>query len=63
MPFSNLPEAVRNATGPLLVEVAKTPGANLGVTLSALTKGSKSVLVIDAVKPASIADRWACTCI
>ncbi|XP_022107281.1 glutamate receptor-interacting protein 1-like isoform X2 [Acanthaster planci] len=50
-------EAVRNATGPLLVEVAKTPGANLGVTLSALNKNSKSILVIDAVKPASIADR------
>lgn len=50
-------EAVRNATGPLLIEVAKTPGASLGVTLSAVSKGSKSVVVIDAVKPASIADR------
>ncbi|XP_077996877.1 glutamate receptor-interacting protein 1-like [Glandiceps talaboti] len=50
-------DAVTNATGPLLVEVAKTPGTNLGVTLSSITSGGKTAIVIDGIKPASIADR------
>ncbi len=52
-----LTEAVRNATGPLLVEVAKTPGANLGITLSSAVKQGKNVIVVDGIKDASIADR------
>ncbi|XP_072027579.1 glutamate receptor-interacting protein 2-like isoform X1 [Amphiura filiformis] len=50
-------EAVRNATGPLLVEVAKTPGANLGVTLTSATKHGKTSIVVDSIKNATIADR------
>ncbi|ELU00765.1 hypothetical protein CAPTEDRAFT_224220 [Capitella teleta] len=51
-------EAVQNATGPLLVEIDKAPGSNLGITLSAgsLVNGHP-VLKIDSVVPASIADR------
>ncbi|XP_070557993.1 glutamate receptor-interacting protein 1-like isoform X2 [Ptychodera flava] len=50
-------DAVTNATGPLLIEVAKTPGTNLGVTLSSITNGGRIAIVIDSIKPASIADR------
>ncbi|XP_041459236.1 glutamate receptor-interacting protein 2-like isoform X1 [Lytechinus variegatus] len=50
-------EAVKNATGPLLVEVSKTPGAHLGVGLSSIPRNGKSVIIIDNLKPASIADR------
>ena len=48
---------MRNATGPLLVEVAKTPGANLGITLNSAMKHGKPVIVVDGIKNASIADR------
>ncbi|XP_043943995.1 glutamate receptor-interacting protein 1 [Protopterus annectens] len=50
-------DTVANASGSLLVEVAKTPGANLGVALSTSTYCNKNVIVIDKIKPASIADR------
>lgn len=50
-------EAVKNATGPLLVEVSKTPGAHLGVGLNSIPRSGKTVIIIDALKPASIADR------
>ncbi|XP_071484782.1 glutamate receptor-interacting protein 2-like [Diadema antillarum] len=50
-------EAVKNATGPLLVEVSKTPGAHLGVGLSSIPRNGKTVTIIDNLKPASIADR------
>ncbi|XP_006814840.1 glutamate receptor-interacting protein 1-like [Saccoglossus kowalevskii] len=50
-------DAVTTATGPLLVEVAKTPGTNLGITLSSLRNNTHNAIVIDSVRPASIADR------
>lgn len=50
-------EAVKNATGPLLVEVSKTPGAHLGITLNSVVNNGKLVVMIDAIKPGSIADR------
>uniref|UniRef100_A0A4X1VY25 PDZ domain-containing protein n=1 Tax=Sus scrofa TaxID=9823 RepID=A0A4X1VY25_PIG len=43
--------------GPLLVEVAKTPGASLGVALTTSMCCNKQVIVIDKIKSASIADR------
>ncbi|KAG5261856.1 hypothetical protein AALO_G00289370 [Alosa alosa] len=50
-------ESVATATGPLLVEVAKTMGSSLGVALSTSMYCNKQVIIIDKVKPASIADR------
>ena len=52
-------EAVQNAIGPLLVEIDKAPGSMLGISLSASgTLPRKTVMAIDTVTPASIADRW-----
>ncbi|XP_071279577.1 glutamate receptor-interacting protein 1 isoform X6 [Agelaius tricolor] len=50
-------DSVATASGPLLVEVAKTPGAALGVALSTSMCCNKQVIVIDKIKSASIADR------
>ncbi|XP_023682026.1 glutamate receptor-interacting protein 1 isoform X11 [Paramormyrops kingsleyae] len=50
-------DSVATASGPLLVEVAKSPGSSLGVALSTSMYCNKQVIVIDKVKPASIADR------
>uniref|UniRef100_A0A8C5N8M4 PDZ domain-containing protein n=1 Tax=Gouania willdenowi TaxID=441366 RepID=A0A8C5N8M4_GOUWI len=50
-------DSVATASGPLLVEVAKATGSSLGVALSTSMFCSKQVIVIEKVKPASIADR------
>ncbi|XP_067553351.1 glutamate receptor-interacting protein 1 isoform X1 [Pseudorca crassidens] len=50
-------DSVVTASGPLLVEVAKTPGASLGVALTTSMCCNKQVIVIDKIKSASIADR------
>ncbi|XP_075456446.1 glutamate receptor-interacting protein 1 isoform X15 [Ascaphus truei] len=50
-------DSVSNASGPLLVEVAKTPGSSLGLALTTSIYCNKQVIVIDKVKSASIADR------
>ncbi|KAM8974564.1 glutamate receptor-interacting protein 1 isoform 2-T2 [Pelodytes ibericus] len=50
-------DSVSSASGPLLVEVAKTPGSNLGVALTTSMYCNKQVIVIDKIKSASIADR------
>ncbi|TMS02593.1 Glutamate receptor-interacting protein 1 [Larimichthys crocea] len=49
-------DSVATASGPLLVEVAKATGSSLGVALSTSMFCSKQVIIIDKVKPASIAD-------
>ncbi|KAJ8373602.1 hypothetical protein SKAU_G00041820 [Synaphobranchus kaupii] len=50
-------DSISTASGPLLVEVAKSLGSSLGVALSTSTYCNKQVIIIDKVKPASIADR------
>ena len=50
-------EAVQNATGPLLIEIDKAPGSNLGVTLATSTHHGQTVICIHSIRPASIADR------
>ncbi|XP_035384120.1 glutamate receptor-interacting protein 1 isoform X2 [Electrophorus electricus] len=50
-------DSIASASGPLLVEVAKPLGSSLGVALSTSMYCNKQVIVIDKVKPASIADR------
>lgn len=47
-----------NASGPLLVEIAKAPGATLGITLTSASHRNKQVIVIDRVKPGSVVDRY-----
>eukprot|EP00069_Balaena_mysticetus_P010691 bmy_06813T0 len=51
-------DSVATASGPLLVEVAKTPGASLGVALTTSMCCNKQVIVIDKIKSASIADSF-----
>ncbi|KAI1234488.1 hypothetical protein IHE44_0003541 [Lamprotornis superbus] len=50
-------DTVANASGPLLVEIAKTPGSALGITLTTAMHRNKQVIVIDKIKPASVVDR------
>lgn len=50
-------DTVANASGPLLVEIAKAPGATLGITLTSATHRNKQVIIIDRVKAGSVVDR------
>ncbi|XP_061407840.1 glutamate receptor-interacting protein 1-like isoform X2 [Lethenteron reissneri] len=50
-------DSVTNASGPLLVEVAKTPGSSLGVSLSSPGHLHKPTIIIDKIRPASVAER------
>ncbi|XP_032828405.2 glutamate receptor-interacting protein 1-like isoform X2 [Petromyzon marinus] len=50
-------ESVMNASGPLLVEVAKMPGASLGLMLTSTLSHGKPSILIDRIRPASIAER------
>ncbi|XP_010790756.1 glutamate receptor-interacting protein 2-like, partial [Notothenia coriiceps] len=49
-------DTVTNASGPLLVEIVKSPGATLGITLTSANHRNKQVIVIDRVKPGSVVD-------
>ncbi|XP_062842439.1 glutamate receptor-interacting protein 2 [Trichomycterus rosablanca] len=50
-------DSVTNASGPLLVEIAKSPGASLGITLTTATHRNTQVIIIDKIKAASVVDR------
>uniref|UniRef100_A0A6Q2YVA6 PDZ domain-containing protein n=1 Tax=Esox lucius TaxID=8010 RepID=A0A6Q2YVA6_ESOLU len=50
-------DSVTNASGPLLVEIAKSPGAALGISLTTAIHRNKHVIVIDKIKAASVVDR------
>lgn len=57
------PDSVKNATGPLLIEIEKSPGSTIGIALTQRwTRNNRSVIVIDHVKAASIADRYEFSC-
>ncbi|XP_047390907.1 glutamate receptor-interacting protein 2 isoform X3 [Sciurus carolinensis] len=51
------PDTVANALGPLVVEIAKTPGSALGISLTTGCHRNKPVITIDRIKPASVVDR------
>lgn len=51
-------DTLTNASGPLLVEMAKPPGATLGITLTSASHRNKRVIVIERVKPGSVVDRY-----
>lgn len=55
--FSVMPDTVANASGPLMVEIVKTPGSALGISLTTTSLRNKSVITIDRIKPASVVDR------
>ncbi|CAF1324735.1 unnamed protein product [Adineta steineri] len=51
-------DSVKHATGPLLIEIEKSLGSTIGINLTQKwIRNNRSVIVIDNVKPASIADR------
>lgn len=53
-----LVESVKQATSPLLIEIEKSPGSTIGISLTQKwLRNNRSIIVIDNVKPASIADR------
>ncbi|KTG04881.1 hypothetical protein cypCar_00003080 [Cyprinus carpio] len=56
-PYHLPSDSVTNASGPLLVEIAKAPGASLGITLTTAMHRNKQAIVIDKIKPASVVDR------
>uniref|UniRef100_A0A674MVM0 Glutamate receptor interacting protein 2a n=1 Tax=Takifugu rubripes TaxID=31033 RepID=A0A674MVM0_TAKRU len=49
--------AVQQASGPLLVEIVKSPSASLGSSLTTTIYRSKQVVIIDKIKAASVAER------
>ncbi|CAF3827601.1 unnamed protein product [Adineta steineri] len=51
-------ESVKHATGSLLIEIEKSPGSTIGISLTQRwIRNNRSIIVIDNIKPASIADR------
>ncbi|CAF0850655.1 unnamed protein product [Didymodactylos carnosus] len=50
-------DSVKHATGPLLIEIEKSPGSTIGISLAQKWVRGRSIIVVDTVKPASIADR------
>ncbi|CAF2332315.1 unnamed protein product [Rotaria sp. Silwood2] len=51
-------DSVKRAAGPLLIEIEKSFGSTIGISLTQKwTRNNHSVIIIDNVKPASIADR------
>lgn len=50
-------DAVENASGPLLVEIDKTPGAALGIVLAQSSYQGKSCVCVESIRPMSVADR------
>ncbi|KAK2493658.1 hypothetical protein MC885_000641 [Smutsia gigantea] len=52
-----IPDTVASASGPLIVEITKTPGSTLGISLTTGSHRNKSVITIDRIKPASVVDR------
>ncbi|XP_028853709.1 glutamate receptor-interacting protein 2 isoform X4 [Denticeps clupeoides] len=49
-------DTVTNASGPLLIEIAKS-GAALGITLTTAIHRNKQVIVIEKINPASVVER------
>ncbi|XP_004692269.1 PREDICTED: glutamate receptor-interacting protein 2 [Condylura cristata] len=52
-----IPDTVANASGPLIVEITKTPGSALGISLATGSHRNKPVITIERIKPASVVDR------
>ncbi|XP_076447578.1 glutamate receptor-interacting protein 2-like isoform X2 [Babylonia areolata] len=50
-------DAVEQASGPLLVEIDKTPGAALGIVLTHSSYQGKACVCVESIRPMSVADR------
>ena len=53
-------DAVEHASGPLLVEIDKTPGAALGIVLTQSSYQRKACVCVESIRPMSVADRCVC---
>jgi glutamate receptor-interacting protein len=55
---SAIVDSIKNSNGPLLIEIEKSPGSSIGIKLN-VAKGpnGKNQILVESVKPASIADR------
>ncbi|XP_063076591.1 glutamate receptor-interacting protein 2a [Engraulis encrasicolus] len=50
-------DSVKQASGPLLVEIPRPVGSTLGVSLTTALYRNKQVITIEKIKPASVAER------
>ena len=50
-------DAVEQASGPLLVEIDKTPGSALGILLTHSAYQGKACVCVESIRPMSVADR------
>lgn len=51
-------ETVQNADGPLLVEISRSIGCDLGIALKQILVCGKPVIILDTIYTASIAERF-----
>uniref|UniRef100_A0A2K6F4B5 Glutamate receptor interacting protein 2 n=1 Tax=Propithecus coquereli TaxID=379532 RepID=A0A2K6F4B5_PROCO len=51
------PDTAANASGPLVVEIVRTPGSALGISLTTAHHRNKPLIAIERIKPASAVDR------
>nr|KAF6474308.1 glutamate receptor interacting protein 2 [Rousettus aegyptiacus] len=52
-----IPDIVASTSGSLMVEITKTPGSALGISLTTGSHRNKPVITIERIKPASVVDR------
>ncbi|XP_054990330.1 glutamate receptor-interacting protein 2 isoform X4 [Sorex araneus] len=52
-----VPDPAASTSGPLVVEITKTPGSTLGISLTTGSHRNKPVITIDRIRPASVVDR------
>ena len=52
-------DSIKNSSGPLLIEIEKSPGSSIGIklTMAKSSMNGKNQILVESVKPASIADR------
>lgn len=53
----HVPDIVASTSGSLMVEITKTPGSALGISLTTGSHRNKPVITIERIKPASVVDR------
>lgn len=51
-------DSVQKSSGPLQVDIARSAGSVLGLSLTTSIYRNKQVITIQKIKPASVADRW-----
>ncbi|XP_049622454.1 glutamate receptor-interacting protein 2 isoform X2 [Suncus etruscus] len=52
-----MPDPAANTSGPVVVEITKTPGSTLGISLTTGFHRNKPAITIDRIRPASVVDR------